>query len=237
MNKSPFRDFLTLFFPDSCVGCKHGLALGEDLLCSRCVNGLPFLDYCQYPENPLSRRLVAAIDFAHAVALLKFQPGGLVQHLLHALKYGNLPEVGLRMGRLLGEQIGEKGIVGRTEHLSDGFDLIIPVPLYRSRERKRGYNQSAMIAEGLSSVLNVPVGSNVIKRFRHTATQTRYDRAERWRNMVEAFRVVNPGDIEGRRILMVDDVITTGATIEACSRAIMSFRPRSISAACLADVP
>jgi len=236
MKKSAFGDFLTLFFPDSCVGCKHGLAIGEDLLCSRCVDGLPYLDYWRQPENPLSRRLVTAIAFAHAVALLRFQPGGLVQNLLHALKYGNHPEIGLRMGRLLGERLTESVTTGQASGIGN-YDLIVPIPLFRSRERKRGYNQSAMIAEGLSSILNVPVGANIVVRQRHTYTQTRYARAERWRNMLQAFHVVNPREIEGKRILMVDDVITTGATIEACSRAIMGYRPLSVSAACIADVP
>ena len=230
MKKGHLREFLGLFFPDSCVGCKGGLAMGEDLLCTRCVEGLPYLDYGRHPRNPLSRRLVAVMEFNHTVALLKFQPGGLVQHLLHALKYGNQPEVGQRMGQLLGEKL-------QTDGLSGHFDLIIPVPLFHARERMRGYNQSRVFAEGLSESLQIPVGESVVERHRRTITQTRYARAERWKNMREAFRVARPSEIEGRNILMVDDVITTGATIEACSAALLPYRPAAISAACIADVP
>ncbi|MFM9075558.1 MAG: hypothetical protein ACKORJ_08360, partial [Bacteroidota bacterium] len=109
MNNRYLMDFLSLFFPNCCTGCRNGLVKGEDLLCSRCVDGLPFLDYGRDPMNPLSRRLVAVMQFSHALALLKFQPGGLVQQLLHALKYDNQPEVGLRMGKLLGERLHSDG--------------------------------------------------------------------------------------------------------------------------------
>ena len=230
MNNRYLMDFLSLFFPNCCTGCSNGLLKGEDLLCSRCVDGLPFLDYGRYRMNPLACRLVTVMQFSHALALLKFQPGGLVQQLLHALKYGNQPEVGLRMGQLLGERLHSDGIAG-------DFDLIIPVPLFHARERMRGYNQSKVFADGLSGVLRIPVGVSVVERHRRTTTQTKYARAERWNNMQDAFRVVKPRDIEGRRILMVDDVITTGATIEACSAALLPYGPAAVAAACIADVP
>jgi ComF family protein len=151
-----------------------------------------------------------------------------MQRLLHALKYKGHHEIGTRLGRVYGQKLLETG-------LYDEFDLIIPVPLHVSRLRKRGYNQSAKFGEGLGEILAIPCIDRAVIRTHKTETQTSKSRVSRWENIANAFTVKIPELIKDRSILIVDDVITTGSTLEACVHAIMSATPRDISVACIAE--
>lgn len=222
------EDFVALFYPRCCFACCEPLAKGEELLCSRCLVQLPKTSYHRWRDNPVWGRLAGRIPLEFAFAFLKFMKGGVVQNLLHELKYNNRPEIGVRIGGLYGEELSEAGF-------KDSFDLIVPVPLHRARLRKRGYNQSAKFAEGLSQVLNVPWEESISLRLQSTSTQTRKGRADRWRNVESAFATADINKVKGKRILLVDDVITTGATLEACGQHLIESNCASLSIACIAE--
>lgn len=151
-----------------------------------------------------------------------------MQSLLHELKYNNRPEIGVRMGHLYGMELKEAG-------LASDFDVIVPVPLHASRMRKRGYNQSAKFAEGLSEALDVKWEESISLRVSATNTQTRKGRADRWSNVKDAFSVAAIDGVAGKKVLLVDDVITTGATIEACGHHLVEAGCASLSVACIAE--
>lgn len=223
-----FEDFLALFYPRVCVACHVSLIKGEDVLCTSCLMQLPKTAYHRFNENPVHNRLAGRLPLHFASAFLKFRKGGLVQSLLHELKYNNRPEIGVRMGHLYGLELLESG-------MSEHFDVIVPVPLHASRLRKRGYNQSAKFAEGLSEALNIKWEESISLRVAATNTQTRKGRADRWSNVKDAFSVASIDHVSGKRVLLVDDVITTGATIEACGQHLLDSGAASLSVACIAE--
>ncbi|HEV8514562.1 MAG TPA: ComF family protein, partial [Cyclobacteriaceae bacterium] len=141
-------DFTSLFFPEYCLGCSSGLVKGEEILCTRCILDLPRTGYPFNGENPVKEKFVGRLPIKYATAFLKFRKTGIVQHLLHQLKYNNHPEVGRRLGQFFGKEITDIG-------LANEFDIIIPMPLHRIRQMKRGYNQSTMFAEGLKNSIGV----------------------------------------------------------------------------------
>jgi len=222
------NDFFSLFFPNFCFGCNDGLMKGEEILCTNCLAELPLLDYYQSDDNPIMNRFIGRMPLKHGWALLKFQKSGIVQNLLHQLKYNNHPEIGEKLGKILAARLVENG------H-SAAFDLLIPVPLHKNKKRMRGYNQSAMIAKGISEVLQIPFSDSVVVRIAATKTQTKKSKIERWENVNYAFQVADPNLISGKRILVIDDVITTGATIEACAKSLLEAGASAISIACVAE--
>ena len=226
--KSIAQDFLSLFFPLYCLGCSRSLVKGEDILCTGCLTQLPKTQYHTRIENPVLNKLSGRLPIRHGWAFLKFQKGGMVQHLLHQLKYNNHPEIGERLGKAYGRELAMAA-------LGNEFDLIVPVPLHRSRLRHRGYNQSAHFAKGLSESLEVPWDESISIRLQATATQTRKSRGERWENVRSVFSVGPQGLISNKRILLVDDVITTGATLEACGQHLFDSGCTSVSVACIAE--
>jgi ComF family protein len=201
---------------------------GEEILCTHCLVELPRTNYHLQETNPIEDRLFGRINVKHAWAFLQFKKTGIVQHLLHQLKYNNHPEVGVRMGMLFGKELRDHG-------LEKEFDLIVPVPLHYSRQRKRGYNQSAKFAEGLSVSLEVPWDETISIRRKSTTTQTRKSKLDRWENVKHVFGVDMTEKIVNKRILLVDDVITTGATLEACGQHLLDNNCAELSIACLAE--
>jgi ComF family protein len=163
------------------------------------------------------------------MALFRFSKNGRVQHLLHQLKYRNHPEIGVNLGQYYGEKMKtESDVCSHT-------DLIIPIPLHPARKRKRGYNQSAKFAEGLSERLEIPFTDDLLERRIKTETQTRKTKLSRWENISGVFGLKDPGSIKGKRILLVDDVITTGSTLEACSQVLIDQGCRQLNIACIAE--
>ena len=173
-------------------------------------------------------RLAGRLPIRHGWAFLKFQKGGIVQRLLHQLKYNDCPEIGERLGKAYGRDLS-------ATSLAREFDLIVPVPLHRSRLRQRGYNQSAHFAKGLSETLQIPWDESISMRTQATASQTRKNRRERWENVRQGFAIKKAESVLGKRILLVDDVITTGATLEACGRHLLDCGCASVSVACIAE--
>ncbi len=201
-------DFVSLFYPNYCLGCSGSLVRGENLVCSGCMLEMAQTNYHEVADNPLKLRLANRVPIIHALAFFRFNKTGRIQHLLHALKYKNEPEVGVMLGRVYGQKLKEK-------HYS--FDLILPVPLHESRRRKRGYNQSAKFAEGLSTTLEAPFSDDIMTRVVKTDTQTRKSKLARWENVSDVFALKDRASVRDKHILLVDDVVTTGATLEACA--------------------
>ena len=224
-----FGDFISLFFPKYCLACDNALVKGESMICTVCMLEMPQTDYHRWRENPLRNRLSYRIPVKHAMALFKFSKSGRVQHLLHQLKYRNHPEIGVTLGRIYGEKMKNES------ELPTNVDLIIPIPLHPARKRKRGYNQSAKFAEGLSETLEIPFTDELLERRIKTETQTRKSKLNRWENISGVFGLKNPALLEGKKILLVDDVITTGSTLEACSQVLIDQGCPQLSIACIAE--
>lgn len=222
-----FQDFLSLIYPRYCMGCQDGLIKGEEILCTKCIHELPKTHYHQEAENPIFKRLYGRIPLSNALAFLLFRKGGIVQHLLHELKYNNHPEIGLIMGTIYGEELLKNGY-------SDQFDCVLPIPLHPIKQRRRGYNQSEEFAIGLANKLGAKHISNAVIRVTKTETQTQKSKLKRWENVKQVFKVVNREAIEGKRVLLVDDVITTGATVEACGQALLDSGCSTLSVAGIA---
>jgi ComF family protein len=226
-------DFVSLFFPSHCPACGDALVKGEEFVCTGCMLELPQTDHHLEPENDLFRRLSFRIPVRYAMALFRFSKSGRVQQLLHALKYRNHPEIGNALGRFYGLKILETGF------FSDE-DEIIPVPLHLARLRRRGYNQSARFASGLSDALGIPCADGVLLRKKVTESQTAKTKLSRWENMRGVFSLAEDSDaahsVVGKRVILVDDVITTGATLEACAEVLVSGGCQELSIVCIAAV-
>ena len=221
------RDFLELFFPHYCLTCSAPLVKGEDLVCTVCCYDLPQTTSHQELDNLVAQKLYGRVPIRYAMALYKFRKAGKVQKLLHYLKYKHKPSVGKVLGR-------RYGTILKEAYLDKSFDLIVPVPLHSSRLRQRGYNQSDYFAQGLAEVLHIPWSNQCVKRTRATLTQTRKQQLERFKNVEDAFYVTDAAVVCAKRLLLVDDVITTGATLEACSTALLAVGSSEISVATIA---
>jgi ComF family protein len=222
---SVLKDFISLFFPNYCLGCHNTLVRGESLVCTRCIYEMPKTNYHLQVDNPLRLRLYGRIEIAYALAFFRFTKRGRIQHILHALKYKNEPEVGVVLGKVYGERIKDQNF---------DFEVILPVPLHPSRQRRRGYNQSFKFAEGLAASLNIPAIEHGLVRQVQTDSQTNKSKLSRWENVNAVFSIPQEELIRGRHVLLVDDVITTGATIEACATLISKAGCRKLSVASIA---
>lgn len=222
------RDFVSLIYPSYCLACEASLVKGENLICTRCMFQMPQTNYHLHEDNPLKNRLACRLPVLHAMAMFKFSKSGRVQALLHALKYRNQPALGVMLGNVYGDRL-------LAANLSTTFDLIIPVPLHASRKRRRGYNQSAKFAEGLSQKMNIRFSDDMIERLVNTSTQTRKTKLKRWQNVTDVFHVNEPAEIANKNVLLVDDVVTTGSTIEACGNYVIDAGCASLSVACIAE--
>ncbi len=220
-------DFFSLFFPELCPACGGGLVKNESVVCTECRFQLPYTNSHLQLDNPIARQFWGRFPFVYAIACLYFYKNSKVQKLIHQLKYNHKPEVGLWLGQTYGSQIRDFISV-------DPPDIIVPVPLHKSRERKRGYNQSERIANGLSAVLDIPVDSESLLRNLATNTQTKKSRFFRSENMTNAFGIAKPENLEGKHLLIVDDVITTGATVEACALTLLTVPGVRVSIASIA---
>jgi ComF family protein len=226
--KNILLDFVSLFFPQYCLSCSDILVKGEEIVCTKCIIDLPKTNYHQHITNPIAERLKGRLPMEFVYAFLKFKKKGNVQHLLHQLKYNNHPEVGLTLGRVYGNSLKEL-------ELNKNYDLLIPIPLHKTRKKSRGYNQSAKFAEGLSSAMAIPFDDAICSRKIKTATQTKKSRIERWENVKEVFGVDAVEKVKNKSVILVDDVITTGATIEALAIKLMEAGCKKVSVICLAE--
>jgi|WetSurMetagenome_2_1015567.scaffolds.fasta_scaffold156099_2 ComF family protein len=219
-------DLIGLFFPNLCLGCGQTLIRGEETICNICHFHFPKTYFHNDPENIVRRAFWGRVDLEAAAAYLYFQKGSTVQHLLHQLKYKGRQEIGIRIGKWYGLELRE------AEAFRD-VEMIIPVPLHPGKLRRRGYNQSQLFAEGLAATMKIECMPGCLYRKVDSKTQTRKSRYDRWENVEDIFAVRHPEKITGRQIMLVDDVITTGATLESCARALLDVPGVKI---CLATI-
>lgn len=218
------RSLWHLFFPHTCAGCGNDAITDKQLLCLACINELPLTNFHLYAENPVQHIFRGRLPVSYATSYTYFSKGSLVQHLLHEFKYKNRKDIGTWLGHRLGEALTASPHFIRP-------DALVPVPLYRSRQRKRGYNQAQVLCTAMANYLGAPVLENVVVRNSPTETQTRKTRIERWQNMEGKFEARNLETLEGKHLLLVDDVITTGATLESCGRALLAAGTVTLSVA------
>ena len=220
------NDLINLFFPSTCRACSHPLVQGEAWLCTYCAYELPQTHDHLVLDNLVAQRLYGRLPVRQATAFCQFRKGSRIQKLLHALKYDHQPKLGVALGKRYGALL-------RQAPWLQAVELIVPVPLHAARMRQRGYNQSACIAAGLAASLAIPWSDRCLYRTINTATQTKKDRLSRFRNVEKAFSAT-PQSVQGKHVLLVDDVVTTGATLEACGAALFTAGVREMSVAALA---
>ena len=222
-----FDDFLALVFPQTCCGCKKSLFSFEKHICKGCIAALPVTTYhLRSEDNDLKIKIMGLTTARRVLSFLRFTKGGLSKRLLHQLKYKNKPDLGVELGKLYGYRILDSGV-------DIDWDKIVPVPLHPLKLRRRGYNQSERFAAGLSIALNIPV-SHELKRIKYTETQTRKSRLQRWENVKEVFSLIDDHTLQDKRVLLVDDVMTTGATLSACSNVLLGSDVKSVDLAVIA---
>lgn len=188
---------------------------------------LPLTNFYGYRDNPVEKHFWGRLPVSAATAFLHFNRGSLVQRLLHEIKYRGNRDIGIFLGKLMGEQLA-------ASEAFKNCSLLVPVPLFASRLRKRGYNQSALLCEGMSEAMGIRFCNDALLRMAATDTQTKKNRQERWVNMQDRFQLNKTAEMEGHHILLVDDVVTTGATLEACGKALLSVNNCTMSIAALA---
>jgi ComF family protein len=219
-------DFINLVYPQTCAVCDEKLVLGEKLLCAACLSDTPKTNYTDGIDNPVAQMFWGRVELNKAAALFYFSKGSKYRKLLHKLKYKGQKDIGVALGRMLGQYLIELGF--------GPLDGIVPVPLHARRLRIRGYNQSACIADGLSGTMGVAVLNDAVERRLYNISQTDKGRLARWENVKGIFEVVNEEKLKNKHILLVDDVITTGATVEACATALKSVPGCEVSVCSLA---
>ncbi|WP_448519000.1 ComF family protein [Rhodoflexus sp.] len=203
-------DFVQLAFPSLCAGCRSALLAEECMVCTVCRLGFPLTYFHNSPDdNPLFDKFKGRLPISYAAAFAYFSDGGIVQSLAHQVKYDGNRELGVYLGRWYGSYLAQSD-------LSSRFDCLVPVPLHKQRQKERGYNQSACFAKGISQVTGIPMREDLVFRCKSTTSQVRMNQEQRVENTNKAFQLLPNARINHLRILFVDDVITTGATIEAC---------------------
>lgn len=218
------HDIINLVFPKVCPGCKRPLLKLEDSICLHCISDLP--ERLTLKNEDLKQRFYGRLDLDEAYAFLLFKRMGIAQKLLHEIKYNGNQTLGLELGTLFGKKCEELSLYSNV-------DVIVPIPLHTSKYRFRGFNQSALIAQGLSSSLGILCDEQSVIRKVKTATQTRKNRMQRWKNVDQTFSVTSQ-KLKNKHVLLVDDVITTGATLESCGQTLLGAGVRKVSIACLA---
>lgn len=225
--KQVISDFLNLFFPEVCMACGNSLYSGEKTICTRCMLKLPRTNFHLDAENPVSKLFWGRAPIDYATSYFYFKKHSDVQHLMHHFKYKGNKEIGFFCGKMLGLALNE------SQYFAD-VDYIIPVPLHPKKLIKRGYNQSEIIAKGMAEVMKGNVETKTLIRNINSTTQTRKSRYERFENMDGIFGLKDGYHLEGKHVLLVDDVITTGSTLESCALTLLQIPAIRVSVATLA---
>jgi ComF family protein len=220
-------DILNIIFPKVCCSCDKSLAKNEELICFSCRSTMPKANFNDLEHNELVSRLYGKLNVDFGSSFLYFHKSGITQKILHMLKYEHMPELGELMGRWYGYELLQQKV-------DEKVDFVIPVPLHPRKEKIRGYNQSYFIAQGMNTSTKIPVENEILYRIHYEKSQTQRTKEQRWKSVSDAFIVKDKGKIEGKYILLVDDVITTGATLEACGRQLLKNGAAGISVATLA---
>ena len=213
-----WSDFIALFFPRLCIACEQPLPKSEHCLCLNCQLTLPETHFHETTPNTFTARFDGRVRLEAAAALYFFTQKSRTQHLVHQIKYNDKREAAVELGRVLGKKLAHSAVF-------QGIDCIVPVPMHPTKQRWRGYNQAEMFADGLSDSMNVDVNTTALQKVKMTISQTKMNRLERLANAQEVFELTNPKALTGKNILIVDDVMTSGATLESCALAITKALP------------
>ncbi|MBU0696277.1 MAG: ComF family protein [Bacteroidetes bacterium] len=215
------KDFTSLFFPDVCQACGNSLVIGESVFCTTCIFQFPYTDFHLDAENTLAKQFWGRIHIQSAVAFLYFSKGGKVQNIMHQLKYNKQPQVGIELGKMYGNLL-------KDQEQYKEVDAIIPVPLHPDKFKKRGYNQSEQFAMGLSEVMDIPIINDLLIRVKSAESQIKQSRSNRFHNIESVFETRETQKLL-TKILLVDDTITTGATLEICTIALQKIGIKEIN--------
>lgn len=216
------KALFNLIYPKICYACGEAISGKINNICISCRGDLAFLNIRVFENNPVQQLFWGRVNFEKATAFTKFEKNGKMQKLLYALKYNGVKDVGVTLGELAALEIG-------TSDFFKNIDVIIPVPIHAKKLKKRGYNQSQFIAEGIQNITELPVYSQVIKKELNTASQTRKKRFERFENVSNTFTLIDSISLKNKHILIVDDVVTTGSTLEACANALLQVEGVKLS--------
>jgi len=227
MKNNPLSDLLNLMYPDLCVVCGANLHKNEKHLCLNCLNEIPKTNFHLQVDNPIEKKFWGKVPIFRGTAFFYFQKGSHFQKILHALKYKNNKEIGKVLGKYAAVELLES-----TDFAS--VDVIIPVPLHPKKFKLRGYNQSEWIGNGLSEILQKPQDTISLRRVQENTTQTKKSVFERYENTEGIFEVIDFNALEAKHVLLVDDVLTTGSTLEACIKALLKIPQIKVSVFTLA---
>jgi len=225
--KNMLHGFSHLFFPHTCAGCGSDYVLKEQVICLRCHQNLPLTKFEHYQNNPLEKIFFGRVDIRHAMSLIYFTKDSFIQNLLHQFKYQGKKEIGQSFGQMMGKAIIQSNRFQEIE-------AVVPLPLFPAKEKKRGYNQSTVLSEAIVDQLKLPLVKDAIIRNVATETQTHKTRIERWSNIEGKFELKNHEALINKHILLVDDVVTTGATLEACATELLKIPSVEVSIATMA---
>jgi ComF family protein len=220
-------DFISLFFPEVCLGCKRSLLYQEEFLCAHCLYSLPYTHFHLEKDNEAAKRLWGRVPLEAVASYFYFTRGSHVQQVLHSIKYRNKFKAAEFFGRLYGSELVA------SEVFKDAT-MIIPVPLHKKRLRQRGYNQSEHFAKGLSESMGISMHVGILKRTHFNKSQIRKSRYQRYENTRGIFILDQAREIVNQHVLLIDDVLTTGATLEACAQALLKVEGVKVSVVTLA---
>lgn len=221
------KDVGDLLFPRYCIACNQRMLANDRFLCMHCWHDIPVTNFHLQADNPVAQLFWGRVRLEAATSWFAFKKGSRYQHLIHRIKYKGMKELGFEAGVRFGTVLLESSVYSQV-------DVLLPVPLHPRKEKKRGYNQCLWIARGMAFAMGKEVVSGNLVRGRYTETQTRKTRFKRWLNVEGVFSVQDPEILKGKHLLLIDDVVTTGATLEACAAELLKIGGVQVSVATLA---
>ena len=221
------KSLFALIYPNLCVCCNSTLTGNEEIICTSCLFELPKTNFHNDQDNAMEQIFRGRVAVEYVSAYLYFQKGGKAQQIIHKFKYSGNKKIGYYLGKVYGNELSDSEMISSV-------DLIIPVPMHPAKIKKRGYNQSEILAKGLSDATDIHLDTTNLIKTITTQTQTRKSRFVRWENVETVFTVVNSDAFKNKHVLIVDDVVTTGATIEACAKLLLAIKGVKVSVLTLA---
>ena len=218
---------LHLFFPHLCAGCSSDMIDDQELICFQCMLSLPYTQFESIENNPVEKLFWGRTKIEHAFSIFYYIPDSPLQQIIHHIKYKNNPALGVYMGKIMGLKL-------KSFFAMNAVDLMLPMPLHPKKEYTRGYNQASVLCEGIQETTDISYLNHTLIRNFNTSTQTKKSRIERWENVAEVFEITDPAAFEHKHILLIDDVITTGASTEACANLLIKNKAASVSICSLA---